>query len=164
MSHINAFNYPIPSAPSTSNASSLPAAAAIPACTQLTALKAKSFDELMQLAAEVFPGQEDLQINMSSISNGTTSGPAVHQLAEAIYFRQGHTLALQYRIGDMTRLQQEHEAVAAGIATPDALAGISNFVLRLRLSFWVSSLGLAKMEVDEESSPSSSSSSSSSSS
>ncbi|OAG08237.1 uncharacterized protein CC84DRAFT_1173755 [Paraphaeosphaeria sporulosa] len=159
MSQITAFNHPLYSAPSTSNASSLPAAAAIPACNQLTALKAKNFDELMDLAAQVFTGQEDLQSTMSSIMNAIASGPIVHQLAEAIYFRQGHTFVMQYRIDDITRLQQEHEAVAAGIATPDALAGMSDFVLRQRLSSWVSSLGLAEMEVDIDSFSSSSSSS-----
>ncbi|KAF2445017.1 hypothetical protein P171DRAFT_485088 [Karstenula rhodostoma CBS 690.94] len=161
MSHITAFNHPLAAAPSTSNASPLPAAAATPACNQLAALKARRLTELIELVEQVFAGQEDLrQSTLSSIMNSTRSGSVEHQLAEAIYFEQGHALAMQYRIGDMTRLQQEHEAVAAGIATPVALGGMSDFVLRLHLSAWVDSLGMGPMEVDEsDPSPASSSSS-----
>lgn len=161
MAHITASNHALTAAPSASNASPLPAAAATPACTQLVALKAKSFDELMELAAQVYAGQEDIfQFTMSSILNSNRSGCVEHQLAEVIYFRQGYVLAMQYRIEDMTRLQQEHEAVAAGITTSDALGGMSDFVLRLQLSAWVNSLGLAQMEAEESDSSSSSSSSS----
>lgn len=103
-------------------------------CRQLAALKAKTFNELIALGSDLYTGHRDqLGILVSSIVSNTMTRPVEHRLAEALYFRRGHDLAMQYRIADMTRLQQEHEALALGIFAQGEIRQVNDFNLGLWL-------------------------------
>ncbi|KAJ4350207.1 uncharacterized protein N0V89_008828 [Didymosphaeria variabile] len=131
------FNHPLTSTPSTGNASALPAVA-VQNCSQLVALKTRNFDELIALGSQVYEGFSDhFEFVVSSIINDTTPGSTEHKLAEAIYFRDGHNMAMLSRIADMTRFQLEHEALAAGLLDSNQISTVSDFALELQLRAWV---------------------------
>ncbi|KAL1609945.1 hypothetical protein SLS60_001610 [Paraconiothyrium brasiliense] len=131
------FNHPLISTSFTSYASPL-ATVAAQKCSKLAALRAKSFDELITLGFQVYESHLDqFAFMVSSIMNDTTPVPAEHKLAEAIYFRDGHNMAMLYRIADMTRFQLEHEAHAAGLLAVEQIGAVSDFALELQLRTWV---------------------------
>jgi hypothetical protein len=137
MSNTTASNNPLP-APA--------AAAATPVCNMLEGLRATSFDQLMVTAGIVYEeAMDQLNFTLLSIMNENSTDSLTHRLAEAIYYQDGHNLVMHYRIGDTTRLQQEHEAVAAGIGSQEEVGRMSDFTLMMQLSAWVNSVNAERL-------------------
>lgn len=75
-------------------------------------MKKQSFDQLMAQGTQAYKGEDPSVFHflVTQLLNG--SHPVNHSLAEAIYYREGHKLALGYQFRQMTRFQKAHEILA----------------------------------------------------